>query len=151
MDTDDTPKSAADYGNNLAAELLARARARAGLSQSELARNSGVPASVVNTIERGKRQPSLPTLAKLVEGAGLQIHVDLVDSDEHSIASREITKPPDENEEPTSLLFKLLLKCNCGSSASPAELARAKTIFNALDVADSIQSAKRLERLRELS
>jgi uncharacterized protein len=52
-----------------AAALLRQARLRAGLSQVELAARAGVTQSVVSAYESGHRQPSLPTLAALVEAA----------------------------------------------------------------------------------
>lgn len=51
-------------------ELLRTARDKAGLSQTELARRSGVPQSMLSAYEAGKRQPALPTLVKLVEATG---------------------------------------------------------------------------------
>src|SRR5215472_11804586 len=52
-----------------AGELLRRARHGAGLSQVELARRAGVTQSVISAYEAGHRQPSLRTLAALVEAA----------------------------------------------------------------------------------
>jgi predicted nucleotidyltransferase/DNA-binding XRE family transcriptional regulator len=53
-----------------AAELLRDARTRAGLSQQELANRAGIMQSVVSAYERGHRQPSLPTLASLIDATG---------------------------------------------------------------------------------
>jgi predicted nucleotidyltransferase/DNA-binding XRE family transcriptional regulator len=47
----------------------------AGLSQVELARRAGVTQSVVSAYESGRRQPSLPMLARLVEAAGCQLEM----------------------------------------------------------------------------
>ena len=52
--------------------LLQEARRRAGLTQAELARRAGVPQSTVAKIERGRRDPSLSTLERLVRAAGLE-------------------------------------------------------------------------------
>ena len=57
--------------------LLREARTRAGLSQSDLARRAGVPQSVVSEYEAGKRQPSVPTLARLVHATGHQLTLGL--------------------------------------------------------------------------
>ena len=57
--------------------MLREARARAGLSQSELARRAGVPQSVVSEYEAGKRQPALPTLARLVAATGHELTIGL--------------------------------------------------------------------------
>ena len=61
--------------------LLRTARERSGLSQSELARRSGVAQSVVSAYEAGKRQPALPTLAKLIAATGHTLAIDLQRSD----------------------------------------------------------------------
>jgi predicted nucleotidyltransferase/DNA-binding XRE family transcriptional regulator len=61
--------------------LLREARLRAGLSQSELARRVGVTQSVVSEYEAGKREPALPTLAKLIAGTGHDLTVGLQPSD----------------------------------------------------------------------
>ncbi len=58
-----------------AGELLRRARKQAGLSEAELAQRAGVTQSVVSAYESGARQPSLPTLARLVEATGLALEV----------------------------------------------------------------------------
>lgn len=63
-----------------AGALLREARQRAGLSQVELGRRAGVAQSVVSAYESGARQPSLPTLARLVESTGLELAVHLTES-----------------------------------------------------------------------
>ena len=56
-----------------AGALLRRARQGAGLSQVELADRAGVTQSVISAYESGHRQPSLPTLAALIEAAGYEL------------------------------------------------------------------------------
>ena len=58
-----------------AGALLRQARTGAGLSQVELARRAGVTQSVISAYESGRRQPSLPTLVKLVEATGSRIEM----------------------------------------------------------------------------
>ncbi|HEX7659813.1 MAG TPA: helix-turn-helix domain-containing protein [Pseudonocardiaceae bacterium] len=60
-----------------AGTLLRQARVRAGLSQAELARRTGVRQSVISVYEAGRRQPSLPTLSALVEATGTNLDVRL--------------------------------------------------------------------------
>ncbi len=55
--------------------MLRAARKQSGLSQVELARQAGVTQSVISAYESGRRQPSLPTLAALVEAAGFELEV----------------------------------------------------------------------------
>jgi uncharacterized protein len=60
---------------SVAGAVLRDARKRAGLSQVELAGRAGVTQSVISAYESGHRQPSLPTLAALVEAAGFDLEV----------------------------------------------------------------------------
>jgi transcriptional regulator with XRE-family HTH domain len=57
--------------------LLRSARARAKVSQAELARRTHVPRTVINAYERGTRQPAADTLAELLAamGVGLEARV----------------------------------------------------------------------------
>jgi len=47
------------------------------MSQAELAFRAGVAQSVISAYEAGLRQPSLPTLAKLIDAAGCDLVVDI--------------------------------------------------------------------------
>jgi uncharacterized protein len=60
---------------DVAAGLLREVRSRAGLSQRELARRAGVTQSVISAYESGHRQPSLPTVAKLIRAAGHELRI----------------------------------------------------------------------------
>lgn len=60
-----------------AGDLLRRARSGAGMSQAELAARAGVAQSVISAYEAGRRQPALPTLARLIEAAGYDLAVDI--------------------------------------------------------------------------
>jgi transcriptional regulator with XRE-family HTH domain len=120
-----------------AGRLVSEARTRAGISQRELARRSGVPGPVVNAIERSRRQPSVPTLAKLLRGLELNLRLSAVAMGPQSGQPRQA---------PTS---------HVGSSSGPvvstrvvsqAEQARAHEIYNALTLANSIKRAKQRER-----
>lgn len=57
--------------------MLREARKRAGLSQAALARRAGVTQSVVSAYESAARQPSLPTLDRLVAATGLVLGMTL--------------------------------------------------------------------------
>lgn len=80
MHSDATPDLDAEP-NRQAAEVIAPARRRVGFSQRELVLRLRVPGPVVNAIERSRRQPSVPTLAKLLRGIGLELRLDAVSSD----------------------------------------------------------------------
>lgn len=60
-----------------AGHLLRDARTRAGLSQRELADRAGVAQSVISAYESGRRQPSVPTLGRLIEASGHQLELRL--------------------------------------------------------------------------
>src|ERR1019366_2403710 len=60
-----------------AGTLLRTARARAGLSQAELAARAGVTQSVISVYESGRRQPALSTPAALVEAAGSRLDIQV--------------------------------------------------------------------------
>lgn len=53
--------------------LIADIRERAGLSQAELARRAGVPRSVMNVYEKGRREPSAEMLGKILAAAGFEL------------------------------------------------------------------------------
>ncbi len=60
-----------------AAAVLRAARKQAKLSQVELARRAGITQSVISAYESGRRQPSLQTLAALVEAAGYELEASV--------------------------------------------------------------------------
>jgi transcriptional regulator with XRE-family HTH domain len=65
--------------------LLQEARRLSGLTQAELANRAGVPQSTVAKIERGRRDPSLSTLERLVRAAGLELRIQLAPRDDHDL------------------------------------------------------------------
>jgi uncharacterized protein len=64
-----------------AGALLREARTEAGLTQRELARRAGVSQSVISAYEAERRQPSLPTLVRLVEATGGRLETSVRRSD----------------------------------------------------------------------
>jgi transcriptional regulator with XRE-family HTH domain len=66
-----------------ASTFLQLARLEAGLSQRELAERAGVTQSEIARIESGKREPSIPTLQKILAGAGQELRFELAKLDEH--------------------------------------------------------------------
>lgn len=75
----------------VAAGLVLMAREEAGLSQRELAQRAGVAQSEIARIESGKREPSIPTLQRILAGAGLELRFRLTPMHEHDrvLASRQ--------------------------------------------------------------
>jgi transcriptional regulator with XRE-family HTH domain len=67
----------------VAAGLLLMAREEAGISQRDLAERAGVAQSEIARIESGNREPSIPTLQRILAGAGLELRFRLAPIDEH--------------------------------------------------------------------
>lgn len=61
-----------------AADVLRDARERSRLSQTDVARRSGIAQSVISAYESGRREPGLRTLARLVQATGHELELDLV-------------------------------------------------------------------------
>jgi transcriptional regulator with XRE-family HTH domain len=57
----------------VAGALLREARARAGLTQAELARRAGVSRSVLSVYESGRREPGSEALARILAAAGFRL------------------------------------------------------------------------------
>lgn len=63
--------------------LIQLARLKAGISQAELGRRAGLPATMISAYERGRRQPTFPTLMRLIRAAGFELRLNLVPQDSH--------------------------------------------------------------------
>jgi transcriptional regulator with XRE-family HTH domain len=57
----------------LSGQTLRELRHRAGLTQAEVARRVGIPATVVSAYECGRRQPSLETAGRLIDAMGFDV------------------------------------------------------------------------------
>ncbi len=88
----------AEAAPSVAGTLLLLAREEAGLSQRELADRAGVAQSEVARIESGKREPSIPTLQRLLAGAGVELRFRLEPIDDHDrvLADRAARRSPTE-------------------------------------------------------
>jgi predicted nucleotidyltransferase/DNA-binding XRE family transcriptional regulator len=62
----------------MAGAMIRQARRQARLSQTDLARRAGVAQSVISAYEANRREPSFPTLVKLVEATGHRLAVELM-------------------------------------------------------------------------
>lgn len=63
--------------------LVKEIRARAGLTQRELAQRAGKAQSEVARIERGRQDPSLTTLQRFARAGGFDLRIQLTPHDEH--------------------------------------------------------------------
>ncbi len=62
--------------NKSAADLVRETRLRAGLTQSELAERVRTTQSVISAYESGRREPTVPTLDRLIRAAGAGLHLE---------------------------------------------------------------------------
>lgn len=81
-----------------AAALLQLARMKSSLSQGQLGERAGVPATMISAYERGRRQPTVPTLMRLLKAAGFDLSMHLVPSDPHDDVLAEIDSRRDPEE-----------------------------------------------------
>jgi transcriptional regulator with XRE-family HTH domain len=58
-----------ETAKTVAAGLVLMARQQTGLSQRELAERAGVTQSEIARIENGNREPSIPTLQRILAGS----------------------------------------------------------------------------------
>ncbi len=75
--------------STLAGDLLRLARVKASVTQEELAERAGVAQSLISAYENGRRQPSVPTLTRLLEAAGFDLRMRLAKPDVQSRAAEE--------------------------------------------------------------
>ncbi|MCL2530037.1 MAG: helix-turn-helix transcriptional regulator [Coriobacteriia bacterium] len=59
-------------------KLLVEARSEMGMSQSELARRTGIKQPNISRLERGVCSPTLDTLAALAHGLGKKLQVSFI-------------------------------------------------------------------------
>jgi transcriptional regulator with XRE-family HTH domain len=55
--------------------MVRTARRRAGFTQRELSRRSGIPQPTISRIERGLISPTFDTLRPLIEAAGMEVQL----------------------------------------------------------------------------
>jgi transcriptional regulator with XRE-family HTH domain len=53
------------------------------LTQRELAERAGTSQAAIARIERGRQEPSLETLQKILRAAGLELRIELAPVDDH--------------------------------------------------------------------
>ena len=75
--------------NRVAGDLIRLARAKAGLTQDEVGARAGVAQSLISAYENGRRQPTVPTLLRLLEAAGFDLRMRLEAPDLQSRAAQE--------------------------------------------------------------
>lgn len=90
-----------DPAPTLAAGLLRLARDKAEITQSELAAAAGVTQQTVSSYETGRKEPTLPTLQKLLAAAGLEMRIHLEPIDDHDLTLESFMQSlsPERQEE----------------------------------------------------
>jgi transcriptional regulator with XRE-family HTH domain len=61
---------------SMSGRMLRYARSRARLTQRELAQKTGIPQETIARIERGRVDPRMGTLDRLLEGCGFGLEVE---------------------------------------------------------------------------
>lgn len=69
--------------DEVAGALLKSARLRLGVSQHAFADLLGIAQPTLSAYESGRRQPTLPTLLRLLANAGLELRLQLAERDNH--------------------------------------------------------------------
>lgn len=80
--------------------LLKSARLRLGLSQTAFADLVGVAQPTLSAYESGRRQPTVPTLLRILARAGLDLRMELTERDDHDdiLAEWEWSLTPTERQ-----------------------------------------------------
>lgn len=86
--------------------LLAQARRRAGLTQAELAARAGTSQAAISDYERGRRDPSVTTLRRLLKAAGARLELRAA---RVGPADDELPPPAGDEERAARLVDVLLL------------------------------------------
>jgi len=81
-----------DPAPTVAAGLIRSARDRAGMTQGDLAEAADVTQQSVSAYETGRREPTLPTLMRLIEAAGLEMRIRLVPAEGHDESLESFTR-----------------------------------------------------------
>ena len=78
--------------------LVREARARAGLTQAELAKRAGTSQTAVARYERGRALPTLETLYRLVRACGFDLRMSLEPYDDHDdvLLDEQLARSPEE-------------------------------------------------------
>lgn len=90
-----------DQRASVAGLLIEQARLLTGMTQAELAAAAGMHQPDISAYEAGHRQPTLPTLYRILAGAGYEPRIRLEPLDRHDelVAAWESSRPADERAE----------------------------------------------------
>lgn len=90
-----------DAAPTLASGLIRLARSKAGLTQAKLGEAAGVDQQAISAYETGRREPTLPTLTRILAAAGFEMRIQLAPIDDHDYSILEYleTLPPETRAE----------------------------------------------------
>ena len=80
----------------VAGSLLQSSRLRLGLSQTAFADLLGIAQPTLSAYESGRRQPTLPTLLRMLARAGLELRFEVTELDDHDAVLAEWERTLDE-------------------------------------------------------
>ena len=105
---------------SVSAGLLQLARLKSGLSQAKLAEKAGVAPTMISAYERDLRQPTMPTLLRLLHAASfdLRMHLAPLDSHDQVLAELEEARTDDERHDRDQQLKAWRQAVPVGSPAS---------------------------------
>lgn len=86
----------ASMEDGVAGSLLQLARTRLELSQTAFADLLEIAQPTLSAYESGRRQPTLPTLLRLLARAGLELRLELAELDNHDAVLAEWERTLDE-------------------------------------------------------
>ncbi len=104
--------------------LIRAVRRRQGLTQAELARRAGTSQPMVSAYEHDRRDPSFATLARLIEAAGEQLHID-------AVAPRADVPPARDVHEHARRLLDVLSLADAIPTRPRPEVMRAPRMLSA--------------------
>ncbi|HVA06284.1 MAG TPA: helix-turn-helix transcriptional regulator [Acidimicrobiales bacterium] len=88
------------HSPTISGSLVLSARLKAGLTQQQLAARLGVTQPVVAAYESGRRQPTVPTLMKMLAATGFDLRLSLAPHEDHdeTLDALERRRPSEEQE-----------------------------------------------------
>lgn len=86
------------FEDQIAGALLLSARTRLGLSQTAFADLLGIAQPTLSAYESGRRQPTMPTLLRLLGRAGFDLRMEVVEQDRHDVVLAEWERSLDGRE-----------------------------------------------------
>ena len=84
--------------DQIAGSLLLSARTRLGLTQTAFAELLGIAQPTLSAYESGRRQPTMPTLLRLLGRAGLDLRMELAEQDRHDAVLAEWERSLDDKD-----------------------------------------------------